>query len=160
MYRGITGCVAGACALALATSGTAFARAGDRTVDETYPVATALCVKARTNTLPARLMANRSGVLAACYALENAYGPLVTTVDDAEAAYLATVAAQRSLAATACTRPVANVTTCQAARTTRRTSDTTALTTRRSAVDSYHASVEATRTTFWTTVQGLRSTSS
>src|ERR1700689_4599538 len=119
MYRTITGCVAGACALALTLSGTAFARAGDRTLDETYPVATALCAKASTNTLPVRLAANRTGVLAACYTLENGFGPLVTAVDDAEAAYLATVAAQHSLVTKVCTRPVADPAACPTARGTR-----------------------------------------
>src|SRR5579883_1891271 len=97
MRRGFTVGIAGACALALAASGTAFARAGDRTFVETYPVASALCAKARADTLPPKLATHRAAVLAACDTLQNAFGPLVTTVDNAEATYLQTIATQRSL---------------------------------------------------------------
>src|SRR5579871_1440124 len=110
---------AGACAIALATSGSALARAGDHTFAQTYPVASALCVKAHAAMLPPRLAANRVAVVAACDTLQNAYGPLVTTVDNAEAAYLTAIGAQRSLVAAACTKPVTNPAACQAARTTR-----------------------------------------
>ena len=156
MYRGLIGCIAGACALTLAASGTAFARAGDRTAAETYPVATALCQKAAASALPARLELSRAQVRSACDTLGNAFGPLVTTVDNAEASYLSTVAAQRALVAAACAKPVTNHAACLAARTTRRTTDATALATRQSAVHLFQTSVENNRLTFWAAIKALR----
>ena len=156
--KGLIGCIATACALA--SAGTAFARAGDRSVAQTYPVATALCVKARNSALPKGLVANRAGVLAVCDRLDNAFGPLVTTVDNAEAAYLATLGQQRSLVAAACTRPVASRAACTDARHTAHRTDAATLATRVAAVAAFHAAVEANRATFWTTVAGLRSPSS
>ena len=158
MRRGMIGCIAGACALAL-TSGTALARAGDRTFTDTYPVAAQLCAGARTGQLSAQLVANRAGVVAACDTLQNAFGPLVSTVDAAESTYLTAISQQRDDVATACAKPVANPAACQAARSTRLTSDMTALQTRQSAVDTFHSSVEQNRLTFWSTVQGLRASS-
>jgi len=155
LYRGL---IAGTAVVVLAASGTAFARAGGRTFDETYPVASALCVKAHDNTLPARLAANRDNAVTACDTLQNAFGPLVTTVDNAEAAYLSTVGAQRMLVATACAKPITNVAACDGARDTRRSTDDTALMTRKTAVDTFQTAIEANRTTFWTTIQGLRAT--
>jgi hypothetical protein len=157
MRRGVIGCIAAACALALAASGTAFARAGDRTMVATYPVATALCAKARTGeALPPRLANARAGVVLACNTLENAFGPLVSTVDAAEAAYLTTVSNQRSIVAAACARPVADRAACQAARITKRGTDAAALLTRKAAVDVFRNSIRANRDTFWATIRALR----
>ena len=154
MYK--RGLIASTCVLVLAASGTAFARAGARTFADTYPVASALCVKAHDNTLPAGLTANHDKVVLACNTLQNDFGPLVTTVDSAEAAYLTTVAAQRALVATACAKPVKDETACHAARDTAHSTDAAALATRKAAVDAFQAQIEANRTAFWTTIQGLR----
>jgi hypothetical protein len=157
MRRGLVGSIAIAGALALVGPGTVFARAGDRTLAETYPVATALCAKARIGSLPPRLAGARTQVLAACDTLANAFGPLVSAVDAAEGSYLATVANQRSLVAAACARPVANAAACRAARATRRSTDVAALAARASAVAEFRASVRANRDTFWTAIRALRS---
>jgi hypothetical protein len=156
MRKHLVGSIAIAGALALVIPGSAFARAGDRTLTETYPVATALCARAHSGALPRRLATERAQVLAACDTLENAFGPLVSAVDSAEAAYLTTVANERSLVATACARPVANAAACRAARATRTSTDAAALTTRATAVTQFRSSVDANRNTFWTTIQTLR----
>jgi hypothetical protein len=79
--------IAGAAlALTLTVTTSAFARAGDRPFAETYPVASALCVKAHAGTLGSKLVSRQAAaVITACDTLENAYGPLVSTVDAAEA---------------------------------------------------------------------------
>jgi hypothetical protein len=143
--------------LALVTASGAIARAGDRTAAQTYPVASALCVKARTGTLPPRLTGSRDAVIAACDALINAFGPLVSTVDAAESTMLGTISAQRALVAAACAKPVADRTKCQDARATALSTDAAARVTLRAAVAQFHASVEANRNTFWTTIASLRS---
>jgi hypothetical protein len=157
MRRMLIGSTAAACALALVTAGGAFARAGDRTAAETYPVASALCVKAHANTIPPKLVASRTQVLTACDTLLNAYGPLVATVDGAEATLLGTLSTQKGLVAAACPKPVANATACQNARASALSVDTAAHTTESAAVAQFHSSVEANRNAFWTTVQSLRS---
>jgi hypothetical protein len=158
MRRGLVGSIAVAGVLALVVPGSAFARAGDRTLVETYPAATALCAKARAGLLAPRLARQRAQVLAACDTLENAFGPLVSAVDSAEAAYLTTVSNQRSLVATACVRPVADAAACRAARATRQSTDAAALAARVTAVAQFRASIDANRNTFWTTIQALRTT--
>jgi hypothetical protein len=157
MRRGLVGSIAAVGALALLAPAGASARAGDRTLAETYPVATALCAKARSGALPPRLAGDRAQVLTACDTLENAFGPLVSAVDNAEAAFLTTLANQRTLVATACARPVADAAACRAARTTRRSADAAALAARAIAVTQFHASVKANRDTFWATIRALRS---
>jgi hypothetical protein len=156
MYRRLIGCVAGACALTLAASCTAFAHAGGRSFAQTYPVATVLCQRAHANTLPSGLAASRSQVITACNMLENAFGPLVATVDNAESTYLSTIAAQRALVDTACARPVTNHAACQAARATRRSTDAAARSTLETAVAAFRGAVETNRQTFWATIRSLR----
>jgi len=153
----LIGSTAGACALALVTAGGAFARAGDRTAAETYPVASALCVRAHTDALPPKLAASKTPVLTACDTLLNAYGPLVATVDGAESTLLATLGTQKGLVAAACPRGVPSSAACQAARATAVSVDGAAHLAEIAAVGQFHASVEANRSTFWTTIQSLRS---
>lgn len=158
MYTRAIGCLAAAaCALPLVSAGTASARAGERSVSETYPVATALCERAHAGTLPPRLTANAAQVITACNALDNGFGPLVIAVDNAESAYLAVLATQRGLVNTACEKPVNDRATCITARETARTTDAAARATRIAAAAQFRASVEANRATFWATIQSLRS---
>src|SRR5579871_4997780 len=118
MRRLLMGCTAVACALAFVGAGSAFAHAGHLTPAESYPAAFALCAKARANDLPKKLEAKRAQVITACDTLFNAYGPLVATVDAAEATLLSTLSAQKALVAAACTRPIADRPACRAARAT------------------------------------------
>jgi hypothetical protein len=146
--------------VSLVASASALAAAGDRSVDQTYPVATALCVKAHTGALPTKLVAQASAVVSACDTLENAFPPLVATVDGALSQYLKVVSAQKNLVAAACVRPVSAHTACVDARTSARAAIVVAGGVRRVAVTSFHSSVEANRSAFWTTIQSLRGPSS
>ncbi|HEY7967764.1 MAG TPA: hypothetical protein VID68_12100 [Solirubrobacteraceae bacterium] len=146
-------------AVALGAAPAALARAGDRTVTDTYPVATALCVKAHAKTLPPRLARQATAVIAACEKLYNGFPPLVTAVDGAESAYLQTVAGQKTLVATACAKPVTNHPACRTARDTARGTIRAARLTEVAAIGTFHAGVETNRTTFWTTIQTLRGSS-
>jgi hypothetical protein len=157
MRRILIGSTAAACALALVTAGAAFARAGDRTAALTYPVATALCVAAHNDVLPSRLTAAKTQVLTACDTLLSAYGPLVATVDGAESTLLGTLSTQKGLVSAACPRPVVSASACQTARSTAISVDGAARLTEVGAVTAFHTAVEANRSTFWTTIQSLRS---
>jgi len=153
--------IAGAALLAsLALSSSALARAGDRTVEQTYPVATALCVGAHAGTLPPKLAPQSAAVIRACDTLINAFAPLQSTVDAAEATFLTTVSQQQDLVAAACKRPVSDHAACVAARETKHTTITNAANTRLSAAMTYRQSIEANRTTFWSTIQSLRGATS
>lgn len=146
-------------AASLGVTSSALARAGDRTVDETYPVATAVCVKAHAGTLPPKLVGQQTAVLSACDTLENAFPPLVATVDAAEAQYLSVVSTQKGLASAACTRPVSDHAACVQARLSAHSAVIAAHGTARDAVVAFHTAVEANRNTFWSTLQSLRTAS-
>ena len=143
-------------ALALTVTTSAFARAGDRPFAQTYPVASALCVKAHAGTLGSKLEPQAAAVITACDTLENAYGPLVSTVDAAEATYLSVVSKQKGLVTAACPKPVTNQSACAAARATAKSTIATARSTEQAAVTAYHTAIEANRTTFWSTISALR----
>jgi hypothetical protein len=160
MYKQILRVIGVAIVVTLTVTASAMARAGDRTAAETYPVATALCVNAHAATLPPRLEPSAAKVIVACDTLANAFGPLVSTVDAAEAQFLSTVSNQKSLVAAACPRPVKDHAACLAARTTKHTTNAAARVTLQSAVATFHTAVEANRTTFWSTIQPLRGASS
>jgi hypothetical protein len=159
MRRHLLGIVGGALIVALAAAPSALARAGDRTFDQTYPVASTLCVKAHANTLPPKLAPHDAAVITACDTLENGFQPLVATVDEAESTYLGVVSAQHAAVATACQKPVTNHAACISARETAKTTIATARATEVSAVATFHASVETNRSTFWATIATLRSSS-
>ena len=99
MRRPMLGVVVAATAVLLTVTASAMARDGDRTLGDTYPVATGLCVKGHAGGLPAKLEGKRTAVIAVCDTLDNAFAPLVSTVDAAEATYLNTLSAQRALVA-------------------------------------------------------------
>jgi hypothetical protein len=114
--------VVGTLALAsLFASSSALARAGDRTLEQTYPVATALCARAHAATLPSKLVSQATAVIAARDTLENAFPSLVSTVDAAESTFAGTASTQSSAVASPCTRPVTNHPACVTARLTART---------------------------------------
>jgi hypothetical protein len=159
MRRQLLVVVGAVAALALGAAPAALARAGDRTLTDTYPVATALCVKAHANTLPPRLGPQVTAVITACNKLYNGFPPLVTAVDGAESSYLQTVADQKTLVAAACAKPVTNRPACIAARTNAHGTITAAHLNEVAAISTFHAGVETNRTTFWSTIQTLRGSS-
>jgi hypothetical protein len=145
-----------AIAATLALSATASARAGDHSLTQTYPVATALCVKAHAGTLPAALAPKVTAVIAACDALENPFPGLVSTVDAAEATLLNTLSAQRGLVAAACPKPVSDRAACMSARATAKSTDAAARSTEQAAVSAFRTAIDANRTTFWSAISALR----
>ena len=147
-------------AASLATGTSALARAGDRTVSETYPAATALCASAHAGMLRPKLQLRASAVIAACDTLANAFPPLAAAVGAAESQFMDVVSAQKALVSAACTRPVSDHAACVSARLAARAAITTARDTERTAILAFHTAVKTNRNTFWTTIQTLRSSSS
>jgi hypothetical protein len=143
-------------AVALTVTASAFARAGDRPFAQTYPVASALCARAEAGTLSAKLAPSATAVTTACDTLKNAFLPLVSTIDAAEATLLNTLAAQKALVGAACPIPVSDHAACASARATAKSTDMAARTTAQGAATAYHGAVEANRMTFWSTISALR----
>jgi hypothetical protein len=160
MRKQMPGVMGAAALLSLAAASSAFALAGTRTVAQTYPVAATLCARAHTATLPPRLASQPAAVISACDTLVNAFAPLESTVDAARAAFLNSVSQEKVLRAAVCRRPVSDHAACTAARNRASAAIATAATTREAAVSAYHQSIEANRTAFWTTIQGLRTPAS
>jgi hypothetical protein len=158
MRKGMLGIAATTAVVALTVTATAFARAGDRTFAETYPVASALCVKAKAGTLPPKLAtpSASASVTAACETLANPYPTLVSTVDAAEDTLLNTISAEKTAVAKACPKPVTNPSACKTARATAKSTIAAARTTEQTAVTAYHTAIEANRVTFWNTISALR----
>ena len=140
-------------AASLVASSSALARAGDRTVDETYPVATALCAKAVAGTLPKRLEPQAAQVTAACNTLQGAFGPLQTAVLSAQTQFTAGLAAVKASIQSACaTKGKA----CRTARIQGRAQRRNLRALHKLAVKTYYVNVEANRRTFWATIHALR----
>jgi hypothetical protein len=150
------GLAAVAITLTVTVTASAFARAGGRSADQTYPVASALCAKAKAATLPAKLASHVAAVSTACDTLENAFGSLVSMVDAAEATLLSTVSVQKVLVASVCPKSVGTRTACATARATATSTDMAARTTEQAAVAAYHTGIDANRMTFWSTGSALR----
>jgi hypothetical protein len=138
--------------------GSAAAVPGSKTVAQTYPVATALCAKASAGTLGKKLEPHQALVLMACTTLEDPFPTLVMTVTAAETQYTNTIGDQQALVTAACvTNPtVAEHRACRAARKQRKLVDASARFARSAAVQSYYTSVRSDRSTFWTTINSLR----
>jgi hypothetical protein len=156
MHLKTLGIAGAALALTLTMTTSAFARAGDRPFAQTYPVASVLCVKAHAGTLGPKLQPQAAAVITACDTLENAYGPLVSTVDAAESTYLSVVSTQKGLVTAACPMPVTNQSACAAARATAKSTIAAARMTEHTAATAYRTAIEANRTTFWNTIGALR----
>jgi hypothetical protein len=142
--------------VAASLAASASARTGNRSLTQTYPVATALCAKARAGTLPVKLAPKSAAVITSCDTLENAFPSLVSTVDASESSLLSTLSAQKALVATACPKPVTNAAACTTARQTASSADSAARATEQAAVKAYHAAIETNRLTFWSAISALR----
>jgi hypothetical protein len=147
--------------LAFVVSATA-AVPGTLALDQTYPVASALCAKASAGTLPPRLAHSDAAVLTACATLSNGFTPLVNTVTSAESQFTQTIANSANAVAAACPTPLmqADRPACHAARVQARLTNAQARLARRTAAETYRNSVETNRLAFWSTITSLRGSSS
>jgi hypothetical protein len=144
--------------ITLISAASAMALPGARTFAQTYPFASALCVKAQAGSLGKKLEASRDQVLSACATLEQPFAGLEATVTGAETQYSQTVANEKALVLAACPQPVtqAERPACRTARLTRRSADSSALLARHDAVVTFVGSIETNRVTFWKTIHSLR----
>ena len=147
--------IAGACALALATSTSAFASDQTPTTQKTFPEASALCATAASGAaLPAGVTATPAAVLAACTALTNSFGTQVAALGASRTTLQQTMSTQQAAMVAACPVPVTDAAACNTARETRTKTDEAAIATFKAALTTYHAAIMTDRATFWTAVTG------
>jgi hypothetical protein len=155
----VTRTCAVAVAASLGISGSASAKAGDRSFAQTYPVASALCARVAAGHPPRGLAASVAQVKQACSTLENGFGPLQTAVRNANVQFQTGVQNARAAIAQAC-QPGANRATCRQTRRSERLTIASLRRQHRAAVRLYYTSIEANRRTFWATIHSLRGGSS
>ncbi|MGI8558109.1 MAG: hypothetical protein ACR2ND_07340 [Solirubrobacteraceae bacterium] len=145
----------GAMIATLAVSGVASAKAGDRSFQQTYPYASALCARAASNTLRPHLQPQVANVVAACNTLQSGFGPLQSTVRAAQLQFTSGVQTTLATIRAACA-PGQLKATCRAALHQGRSTLRTLRIQHRTAVRSYYIGIEANRRTFWATIRTLR----
>ena len=142
-------------AVALTITGTASAKAGDRSFEQTYPVASKLCAKVAAGHTPKGLKSQAAQVTAACTKLQTAFGPLQAAVQAAQTTLANGVAADRAKIQQAC-QPASNRQTCRQTRIQARADIKTLRAAHRQAVRTYYIQIEGNRRSFWATIHSLR----
>jgi hypothetical protein len=103
LHRRLLGAVAiSASAISLAVPGVAGAKAGDRTFQQTYPLASKLCASVAAGTEGKHLKRFATQVLADCTALQSTFTTAQSTVLAARATLTAQITADRAAITTAC----------------------------------------------------------
>jgi hypothetical protein len=142
-------------AATLAVTGTAGAKAGERSFQQTYPVASQLCAKVAAGKGPKRLRPFAAQVASDCSTLTSGFTAAQSAVLAAQTTFANGLAADRAAIAAACTPPVKNRPLC---RSTRRSEHAAIVALRRehtAAVRLYYTTVEANRHAFWAAIHSL-----
>ncbi len=149
--------VAAALLATFGCSGVAGAAAGDRTFQQTYPLASSLCAKIAAGTEGKRLKRNAAQAQADCATLLSSFESAHSVVLAARAALEPQIAAERAAIRTACPVPRRHPT---AACLNAHAVDGVALSVLRhekvAAARRYYRSIEAARLTFWAAIHTLR----
>jgi enamine deaminase RidA (YjgF/YER057c/UK114 family) len=153
----ITAVVCALLCAALVVPSLAAAKPGQRGFNQTYPYASKLCIKAENGKTPKRLAASSGAVVADCATLR-------TSFTAAQTAYTTTTAplkqqARDAIAALRATckqaRAAGDLAPCKAARVTTRTTIQGLRSQWKAGGQTYHASVDAARKTFWAAIRAL-----
>jgi hypothetical protein len=139
----------------LAFTAVADAKAGERTYQQTYPVASKLCANVAAGAGPKRLRPFSTQVLADCTTLQNGFTAAQTAVLAATASFESGRAADRAAIAAVCTPPVANHPLCRTTRRTERLAITALRREHIAAVRLYYRTIEANRRAFWAAIKTL-----
>jgi hypothetical protein len=141
--------------VALSFPGAAGARAGDKTIQQTFPVATLLCAKVAAGTENRHLKKFATQVTADCAALQMEFTTAQTQVLAARAAILPTLTADRTAVRAACPNPKVARGACRAAH---RADDAVihALALQlHAASHAYYTAIIAARAAFWNAISAL-----
>ena len=147
-----------ASAISLAVPGVAGAtgtKAGDRTFQQTYPLASKVCASVAAGTEGKHLKRFAAQVLADCTALQSAFTAAQSTVLAARVALTAQIAADRAATTAACPTPNDQRPVCLQ---TRRQNKAALVTLRHQLVRAahrYYRTIEASRDRFWKAIRAL-----
>ena len=139
----------------LAFAGVAGAKAGERTYQQTYPVASQLCANVAAGGGPKRLRPHATQVLVDCTTLQNGFNAAQSAVLAAQASFTSGLAADQAAIAAVCTPPVADRPLCRRTRRSERLAITALRGEHHAAVRLYYRTIEANRRAFWAAIRGL-----
>jgi hypothetical protein len=144
-----------ATAVSLAIPGVAGAKAGDKTFQQTYPLASKVCAKVAAGTESKHLKRFAAQVTADCTTLLTGFTTAQSTVIAARATLTAQIAADRALTAAACPTPHNQPATCFPTR----AGDDAAIEALNKqlahAIRHYYRTIEAGRDHFWKAIKAL-----
>jgi hypothetical protein len=138
-----------------AMAGAAGPKAGEKTFQQTYPLASKLCASTVAGTEGKHLKRSATQVLADCTTLQSAFTAAQTTVLAARTTLTAQITADRALVTTACPTPKDTAAVCVQTRTTENKAIATLRAQRLAAVRHYYKTVEANRAAFWKAIRAL-----
>lgn len=151
----LVGIVAVTAAIApLAVPSAAGARAGDRTFQQTYPVASQLCANVAAGKAK-HLKRFAPQVLADCAVLQNAFNAAHSTVLAARAATAVAITADRAVIAAACPKPLTHRPLCDRTRDPELRAIAALERQQIRAARRYYRTIEANRRIFWRAIRAL-----
>jgi len=154
--KSIIGALAATGVLALSLPGSAGAKPGDLTFQQTFPLASGLCAKVAAGTEGKRLKANAAQATADCEALLASFTAAQGTVLAARTAIEPTLAADRAFVRSACPNPKVVHAACRKAHRLDDAAILSLLHQLHAARHSYFKSIEAARKHFWAAIHTIR----
>jgi hypothetical protein len=152
----LTGSIAAvSIAATLTFTGTAGAKAGERSFQQTYPVASQLCAKVAAGKGPKRLRPFAAQVASDCSTLSSGFTAAQSAVLAAQASFATGLAADRAAIAAVCTPPVKNRPLCRSTRTSEHAAIVALRREHTAALHLYYSTIEANRHTFWAAIHSL-----
>jgi len=152
---GVTATAATVAALALPAAANAGSHAGERTFQQTYPVASSLCTSVAAGKRP-RLKSVTAAVLADCAALQSNFTAAQTAVVTARTTLKAEIAADSHAIALACPTPKDGAPACVSVRHAQTAAIDVLRAQKLAAVRVYYKTIEADRHAFWSAIKTLR----
>jgi hypothetical protein len=155
----LTGVLAiAATAGSLAIPAAANAKAGDRSYQQTYPLASRLCTEVAAGQRK-RLQRVAPQVAAECALLQSGFTAAQTTVLTARATITSAIAADRAVIVAACPPPNVGKPACEGTRHTESVAIGVLRHQKIAAVHHYYRTIEANRVAFWHAIHALRGAS-
>jgi hypothetical protein len=152
--------ILGAAAIAATTAylmvpSVAAAKAGDRTFQQTFPVASRLCTEVAAGKRP-HVKSIAPSILEDCATLEANFKTAQTAVLTARATIGAQIASDKALVTAACPPPQVGKPACESVRKTQRAAIKTLRNQQIAAVHTYYKTIETDRRAFWHDIRKLR----
>jgi hypothetical protein len=138
-----------------AVTSSASAAAGEKTLAQTFPVASRICAATAAGTERTALKPFAASILADCAALQSAFTGASTTVVAARTAINAQIATEKAAITAACPRPHSHRPACVLARRTHGATLSALHKQRRAAVQLYYTQIDVARHAFWTAFHSL-----